>query len=373
MSKQESSMDYNVGELVWNDSFRKWVLAPDADSNAYWNSWLQAHPEKQLIVDAARKAICSLAVKEPSVSDDMVRMEIHHILQEISKKEIYSQHKKSRGMVIYNRYWQVGIAAAILMAVVLSVVLGVWKQQSPAVTYTDLIQSSDEKLTEKVNKTNHFQTVWLPDGSKVTLEKNAKISFSSSFTHSPKRKVYLSGTAFFEVAKDPAKPFLVYTNGLITKVLGTKFWVRSAAADKKVSVEVVSGIVSVYSYINKKANEEASGKKINALILTANQKADYSGEDKTLMAAIVEKPIILSHQSNDFNFQDAAIDSVFRSIKKGYGIDIVYDEKSFANRTFTATLTTESLYEKMDIICKAINARYEIIDGKIVVYNNEIN
>lgn len=372
MEKQENSNDYSVSGLVWNDSFRKWVLAPDAALDAYWNSWLQVHPEKHSLVDTARKAVLSLTIKEPSIPDDTVRHEVHNILQEISKKQLQSPHQKGWRTMLYNRYWQMGIAAAILMAVVWSAIVGVWKPQSPAVTYADMVQSSDEKLTEKTNTTDHFQTIMLPDGSKVTLEKNAKISFSSSFTHSSKRKIYLSGSAFFEVAKDPAKPFLVYSNGLITKVLGTKFWVHSAA-DKKVSVEVVSGIVSVYSYIDKKVNEEAGSKKINALILTANQKANYSGEDKTLMAAIVDKPVIISRQPDNFNFKDATVDSVFRSIKKGYGIDIVYDEKSFAHRTFTATLTTESLYEKMDIICRAINARYEVIDGKIVVYNNDLN
>lgn len=373
MNEQENFDDFSISTLIWNESFRKWVLFPDEDLDAYWINWLTANPDKKVVVDTARKAILSLYIKEPLISDEMVQVETQNILNEIDKREVRPFHKNGLRTIIYNRYWQAGIAAAVIFLVVTSIIIGIWKRQSPtSVTYADLVQSADEKLTEKTNGSDKPQTIVLPDGSKITLEKNSKISFPPSFIHAAKRKVYLSGTAFFEVAKDPAKPFLVYANGLITKVLGTKFWIHSEA-DKKVSVEVVSGIVSVYSYIDKKVNEEADSKKINALILTANQKANYSSEDKTLMAAIVDKPIIVSGQQTNFQFQDAAIGAVFKSINKGYGIDIVYDEKSFANRTFTATLTTESLYEKMDIICKAINARYEIIDGKIVVYSNDLN
>lgn len=373
MNEREIFDDFSISTLIWNDRFRKWVLAPDADLDAYWIDWLMANPDKKTVVDAARKVILSLSVKEPKLSDEMIEVEIQNILNEIDKEEIKPYRENRLRAITHNKYWQMGIAAAIIFLVVISGVEMVLNRQSrTSVTYADIVQSSDEKLTEKVNSSDKAQTIVLPDGSKITLEKQSKISYPISFNHDARRKVYLSGTAFFEVAKNPSKPFLVYANGLITKVLGTKFWVHSAEADKKVSVEVVSGIVSVYSYIDKKVNDEANSKKINALILTANQKANYSAEDKTLMATIVDKPVIVSKLQNDFQFEDAAIDTVFMSLSKGYGIDIVYDEKSFANRTFTATLTKESLYEKMDIICKAINAHYEIIDGKIVVYNNDL-
>ncbi|MGI8635580.1 MAG: FecR family protein, partial [Segetibacter sp.] len=229
------------------------------------------------------------------------------------------------------------------------------------------------ELTEKINQSSVSKIVMLPDGSKVVLEKNSKITYLTAFNNLSKRKLYLSGTALFEVHKNPAKPFLVFTNGLITEVLGTKFIIHSIDSGKKVSVEVISGIVSVYSFIDKGSNEETGHKKLNSLILTVNQKASYSGEDKTLMASIVSNPVVVSTQPINFRYENTSIDSVFKSIEQAYGINIIYDEKSLAKRTFTATLATETMFEKMDIICKALNARYEIIDGKIAVNPNVVN
>ena len=113
-------------------------------------------------------------------------------------------------------------------------------------------------------------------------------------------------------------------------------------------------------------------KKLNTLILTVNQKANYSSEDKTLTASLVVNPLVVSSQEADLTFRDTPIDTVFGSLERAYGINIVYDPR-LAERTFTAAFTTETMYEKMDVICKTLNARYEVIDGKIVVYNVDVS
>ncbi len=370
MNSPERFTDFTREDFVWNEHFRKWVLSPDEELNIFWNDWLIAHSDKKQIINAAKEIILCLNIDEPQLSEESINEAIQDTLNQIEVKKIEPQHKNSFKAIRYKKYWQAGIAASVIMVLAVSLVVWLSKSLNHPSAYQELVQSSGENLLEKQNQSDKPMSVFLDDGSKILLEKDARISYAASFNHSNNRKVYLSGNAFFEVAKNPAKPFLVYANGLITKVVGTQFKIHSSEADKKVSVEVISGMVSVYSYINKKPKEETSSKKLNSLILTANQKANYSGEDKTLMATIVENPVIVSTQKIDFKFEDTPVDFVFRSITNAYGIEILYDEKSFANRTFTSALTTETLYEKLDIICKALNARYEVIDGKIVVYNN---
>ncbi len=370
MNSPERFTDFTREDFVWNEHFRKWVLSPDEELNIFWNDWLIAHADKKQIINAAKEIILCLNIDEPQLSEESINEAIQDTLNQIEVKKIEPQHKNSFKAIRYKKYWQAGIAASVIMVLAVSLVVWLSKSLNHPSAYQELVQSSGENLLEKQNQSDKPMSVFLDDGSKILLEKDARISYAASFNHSNNRKVYLSGNAFFEVAKNPAKPFLVYANGLITKVVGTQFKIHSSEADKKVSVEVISGMVSVYSYINKKPKEETSSKKLNSLILTANQKANYSGEDKTLMATIVENPVIVSTHKIDFKFEDTPVDFVFRSITNAYGIEILYDEKSFANRTFTSALTTETLYEKLDIICKALNARYEVIDGKIVVYNN---
>jgi ferric-dicitrate binding protein FerR (iron transport regulator) len=362
--------DYSVSEFVLDESFRKWVLSPDNVSESFWSEWLDAYPEKRLLTDAAKEIIRAIYIKEPELSRREVDVEIESILSQLESRDTTATRKKGLISFLYKDYWHVGLTACVITLVVLSIVWFVTEPSGERVSYRQVVTSSEDKLIEKINNTSTAKTVLLPDGSRVVLQGNSKISYSTSFNDLSRRKIYLSGTALFEVEKNAAKPFLVYTNGLITKVLGTKFLIKSSESDKKVSVEVVSGIVAVYSYIDKGIYDDSSSKKLNSLILTANQKASYSSEDKTLMASIVENPVIISSSIVDFEFEDTSIDSVFSRIQRAYGISIIYDDKILAKRTFTATLGRESLYEKLDIICKTINASYEVIDGKIVVRRN---
>jgi len=370
MNRQDEFKDFTVADFVWDEDFRNWVLSPDSESDSFWQGWLLENPEKKPVAYEARQIISSLRIKEPELSEEAISVEIQNILSTIEEREARPLKKAGVLAFMQDKRWQLGMVASVIIIVALGLIRYNLKSDKAANTYQDLVHSSKEHLTETVNKSALAQNVLLPDGSKIVLEKGSKISYSALFNQAAERKLYLSGTASFEVAKNPAKPFLVYTNGLITKVLGTKFIIKSNDLGQKVSVEVLSGIVSVYSYIDTKPNGESGGKKLNTLILTANQKANYSSEDKTLMATLVPNPLVVSSQTMDFKFKNAPIDSVFSTIGKAYGINIIYDDKSLAKRTFTATLTTETMYEKLDIICKTINAGYEVIDGKIIVYSN---
>jgi transmembrane sensor len=72
-------------------------------------------------------------------------------------------------------------------------------------------------------------------------------------------------------------------------------------------------------------------------------------------------------QPFDFRFRNAPVSDVLRAIGQAYGITLVYDEDLLSRCPLTATLTQESLYGKLDLICKAIGADYQLIDGQIVV------
>lgn len=373
MNNYKELSDSSVTDLVWNEDFRRWVLYPDEQSDFFWKKWLDENQEKKQVVNAARQIISSLIIKEPELSEDEISNEIKNIIIEIDITEINTYRKAGIRSIFYNKYWQVGLAASVIVIIAVSFLLNTTKKGGAPAAYNEKVERPKPELTEKINGSSVAQIIMLPYGSKVVLEKNSKITYSTAFNNLPKRKLYLSGTALFEVHKNPAKPFLVFTSGLITEVLGTKFIIHSIDSGKKVSVEVISGIVSVYSFIDKGSNEETGHKKLNSLILTVNQKASYSGEDKTLMASIVSNPVVVSTQPINFRYENTSIDSVFKSIEQAYGINIIFDEKSLAKRTFTATLTTETMFEKMDIICKALNARYEIIDGKIAVNPNVVD
>lgn len=366
---------FSVEDFIWDEDFRQWVLFPDADADLFWNEWIAQYPSKEADVIAAKQIIKAIKIKNVPISDYEIQLAIANILNEIhpGESDLAEERHIKKSWNFWSEKKHLSIAASLTLVFSLIAFFYLKSGSSSSLAYNHLVKSLNENLVEKVNNGPGRLQINLQDGSRITLEKNARISLPGSFDGLPNRKVYLTGEAFFEVAKNPEKPFFVYANGLITKVLGTKFRIRSYDGEKNSVVEVSSGIVAVYSLIDKTSQDELNGQKLNSLILTRNQKANYSNEARTVMASVVEKPVAVNDKIFDYTFSDTPIKKIFENIREGYGIEIIYDEKLLGNRTFTADLSQTSMYDKLDIICKVINAHYEVIDGKIIIFPNGSN
>lgn len=355
----------SVDDLVWDEDFRQWVLNNDSDLDRFWHDWEAAHADKKEEIATAKQIILAMAVKEAGVSDMEMDMAIQNIMAKTTDKPV-TEPALVVPMKRTNWYKYAGIAASLL--IVMSVALLFFVRNSHStISYKDLVKEAGGELVEQSNDGATAKQVIMADGSEITLQKGARISYAPKFNSYGTRKIYLSGKATFEVAKNPAKPFFVYTNGLITKVLGTQFTITSNEGDKNATVEVTSGIVSVFSLVDKKS-DDVNAQRLNSLILTRNQKASFSKVDRTLIASVVEKPVALNEQAFNHAYTDAPLKTVFKTMEDCYGIPVIYDDKVFAGRTITADLSNTTMYQKLDIICKTINARYEINDGKAVIY-----
>jgi transmembrane sensor len=246
-----------------------------------------------------------------------------------------------------------------------------WVKKSTESKYTQLVSKAQTPLKEIINTTTTSNLVVLmPDGSKAMLKPNSRLSYSRSFT-GVVREVYLSGEAFFDVKKNPKKPFLVYSNGLVTKVLGTSFLVKAYEKDEQVTVLVKTGRVSVF--VNK--TSQSLDPEMEGVVLTPNQKVVFGKETEKLTRTLIEKPtLILSGQElHQFSFNNAPVARIFTALQKAYGIDIVFDEEVVANCYLTTSLTNETLFEKLDIICEGIEASYKVVDAQVVISSKGCN
>jgi hypothetical protein len=64
------------------------------------------------------------------------------------------------------------------------------------------------------------------------------------------------------------------------------------------------------------------------------------------------------------------VTKIFQVMEENYGIEIEYDENTMAACSLTTSMAEEGLYERIEVICQAIGAKYEMIDGKIIVSSN---
>lgn len=217
-------------------------------------------------------------------------------------------------------------------------------------------------VVTKTNTGNVPMWVLLSDGSRVSLQPQASIEYATDFQNN-KREVYLKGKAFFEVARDERKPFLVYTGEVTTKVLGTSFWVNKTTADEAVEVSVVTGKVSVFQ--KDKEKEAASGDLAMGVILSRNQSVKYTSAMGRFTAMLVKRPIVNDSYKNAFIFDDTPLGKVAQVFEKAYGIDIVLTNDRLKNCLFTADINKQPMFTQLALIAASVNATYTIKGTKI--------
>ena len=267
-------------------------------------------------------------------------------------------HSSSHG----NAWYRAAAAIAILMVAGLGFYLynekGLFLENSGA-----------GPIAKVLNVTNHTDAVMrkvLSDGTVIVLQPSGSLQFVESFP-ADKREVILRGEAFFDVTKDKNRPFIINTGDVTVKVLGTSFNIRAYEGAKEITVAVKTGKVSVYA----KGDDVDTKQKDSSdeIILTPNQEVVYNTIDANFLRKIVDDPQIILEKPTLFamEYEATPVARIFQVIEENYGIDIVYDDKELSACSLTTSMSEEGLYERIEIICQAIGATYEVKDAKILI------
>ncbi|GAB2613622.1 FecR family protein [Emticicia sediminis] len=342
-----------IDELLIDESFLNFYFRKDEADILEWEDWAEDHPERQELIKQAFTQLDKLSLKwkQEQISEKLE--ELNEKLEAIKPLQ-----------VSFRRPQIIRWAAAI----VLFLGIGWWyfqQNSSKSVIYTELVENARTALIEKENNTDKPLLITLSDGSSILLQHGSRLSYPTNF-EGDKREVYLDGEAFFEVAKNPEKPFLVYANELVTKVLGTSFNIKSFKGQKDIQVIVRTGKVSVF-----KLNEIQNSKNVKILegvVIIPNQQIKFDKEKSNFSKSLIEQPEMLSEMPQyNFEFKDVSASSIFATIQKAYGISIVYDEELLKECPVTASLSDEPLYGKLELVCNAIEAEYQLIDGQVII------
>ncbi|MBJ6144414.1 FecR family protein [Hymenobacter sp. BT559] len=199
----------------------------------------------------------------------------------------------------------------------------------------------------------------LADNSRVTLYPGSSLQYRPGLAGA-RREIKLRGEAFFQVTKNPARPFLVYTEQLVTTVLGTSFRVK-AYLGRPNEVAVQEGRVAVQLRRGADLGATPAQPAAGGILLLPNQQVAYSAlAPRSLQKKLVANPIVLAPQA--FTFEKQPVISVLQALEKAYGVTILYDKNKLAGCTITVTFYQESLYEKLDVLSQALGASYATID-----------
>ncbi|MBS1948233.1 MAG: FecR family protein [Bacteroidetes bacterium] len=258
------------------------------------------------------------------------------------------------------------IAAAAILTII--IIIAFWDYNNRQIHILKTPEFSQANLPDgyqSVINTNHKPaSITLSDGSIVELQQQSALYYPKLFKGKT-RDVYLSGNGFFKVAHDTAHHFVVHTDeGLLAEVLGTSFYVTHDTRNKKVEVTVVTGKVSVYLKTDAIAK---AGRAMNNIILKPNEKADLHLLNNELTTTLADNPMPVRNgtsaaktEAASFLFEEARVSSVLEKISAVYGIDVQVEHNEIYNCHFTGDISQQSLYDKLDILCKSIQATYEI-------------
>lgn len=300
--------------------------------------------------------------KEKEMIDDeefiKIRQQMYrNILKEIEEIEPASKSKQYKGATLRMKpafYWS-GIAAALLIGVFYSV--HVFLSQADTNT-GESVSNSVEVENVPVEKEKLPSVIYLSDGSIVRLKTNSTLSYPTVFSGDT-REVSLTGEAFFEIAKNKEKPFIIHAGNLTTKVLGTSFHIKAYENEESSEVAVVTGQVAV------KLNDKSSSKD-NEVVLTKNQKAIYSKNSHSL---IQTEELLVQNDNTDNKanlvFNETPFGEIIKILNKYYDVNIFFEDEGMKNCLITAELTDEPLEVSLKILTRAIGATYEIENEKI--------
>lgn len=201
------------------------------------------------------------------------------------------------------------------------------------------------KIKQKQNKIaistqNQAKTEKLPDGSRVSLNKESAIEYD--YSKSDNRTIKLKGEAFFEVVHDENKPFIVEVDNLKITDIGTSFLVSENTTLKEINVSVEDGIVQL-------ENSNTTMK------LFAGEKAIYHAETGKIDKLKISQKVRPNYASKVLKFNRTPLIEVIENINSTYGTQILISSKQIQNCEITASFIDENPDIILQVICETLH------------------
>ncbi|WP_268224632.1 FecR family protein [Sinomicrobium oceani] len=236
----------------------------------------------------------------------------------------------------------------------------VGQQENNRISYSEKKSNTGETVynTIRVPYGKRFD-VKLSDGTVVYLNSGTSLKYPEYFPERGKRKVELTGEAFFEVAEDKERPFIVHTEGVNVKVFGTRFNVMAYPEDNLADVVLVEGSVGMYE--GRYVEEQAT-------ILTPGHKGSFSKSDKETDVSLVETSVYTSWIAGGLVFRHMTFENMMKKLERQYGVQITIKNKTLAGEEFSASFEREPIEEVLEYFRITYGVRYET-EGQHIIIN----
>ncbi|MFV0378975.1 MAG: FecR family protein [Mangrovibacterium sp.] len=362
-------------DLLENKSFVKWVLSPDEASNRYWENYQKNKPEQLEAIREAR--IILLHLKPPKINSAAELNAIYpKILARVRRrKQLQATISILRhtlqyaavavlffgiGVYLMEKHYQSSVSEMSRQFANVSVFNG----QNARLILTDgkTIDITEKRsniryglngmliLDEKDTITQNFtadqnpvnqlivpfgksSSIVLPDGTLAYLNAGSRLIFPPVFSGT-KREVFLVGEGYFDVAPNPAKPFIVQTTDLDVKALGTQFNVSAYPDENKIEVVLTEGKVNA-SQNNPSIFKESRDMKPNDMLR-------YNRGNEHFEINQVKTENYTSWHAGYINFESIELSKLTTKLERYYDVSIRFANPETAKKKITGKLQLKS-------------------------------
>ncbi len=306
-------VSYLAGECTQSDSLR--IAALIQSDKAYQ----QAHKELKQLWDAPQ----SIPLND-TYNIDAAWEQVSTHINEHSLKLV---HKKPVQRLISSAWlkYASGIAAILLVS------FGIYFLNNSKVQFKTIASGLQINMP-----------VSLTDGSQISMYKSSELKYPEKFGKTS-REVYFWGEAFFEIASDPTRPFVIESGDARVKVLGTSFNVKSLPDSDITEVVVHTGKVLFY-------HVDANNNVLNQIELSKGEKGVYNHKTSKLTRLLNNDLNFISWKTGVLIFSETSLDKVMETVGKKYDVSFHLSDKQLANLKLTATFDNESLDAVLEVL-----------------------
>ncbi|MBS7567003.1 DUF4974 domain-containing protein [Mucilaginibacter sp. Bleaf8] len=227
--------------------------------------------------------------------------------------------------------------------------------------------SSDKTTTTSLLKLqtpgSSISKIRLKDGTQVTLNAQSTLKYPAIFD-GPTREVYLTGEAFFDVAKDHNHPFIVHTSRSDIQVLGTAFNVKAYAEDKVYETTLLRGSIQVT--FQQKPAAKVMLKPKDKLVLTSA--SDYYLASQTYTSTANTTVAETAWMNHKLIFNKQSFEDLANSLSRKYGVKIIFKNEDLRAHKFTGEFNQEDLKQALQSLQIITHFQYKIQDSNVYIY-----
>ncbi|VAW11211.1 Putative anti-sigma factor [hydrothermal vent metagenome] len=234
-------------------------------------------------------------------------------------------------------------------------------QSKSQITYSN-VPTVDKLIYNTINVPygKRFRVV-LSDGTHIHLNSGTSIRYPVKFINGKDRDVFITGEAYFDVAKDKDHPFIVHADKMNIRVLGTKFNVSHYSENKSINTVLVEGSVELYVDEGENVNTN------NSTLLKPGHKAQWGKSNRSVEIENVDTRIYTAWVEGKLIFRNTSFRQIRKTLERQYNVRIRNSNKDLDAQLFDATFDIETINEILKTFNKSYAIEYSIVDNEVLI------